>query len=642
MPAVAMAMVVLLLGVLLWLIQRNDMEDQRVSLIKDILWVEQNIHFHLVSDEEKLAQIAADLAARRMSPDYLDSVGRALTTNNPEIVRLLLRDADGRDAVQVPPVGDGPGTGPGGEAAGWWQTFRLARSTGRPAWSPAFADAAAGAGWRVELHVPVFLDHRFAGMLVAVVSLDSLLTHHVPWWVAERYRVEIVDGDGTRLAAKSTVTSARLGPSHQVRLEPPGQGLSVVATTWADDNRLARNLLAAAIFALAVLALSSLGLMRRHLHRRRDAERALDEEHAFRKAMEDSLTVGMRARDLTGTITYVNPAFCRMVGWTPEELVGTSPPMPYWVPELADYTLVMHNRVLAGDAPRGGFEIQFRRRDATRFWALVYEAPLIDARGRHTGWMASIVDIADRKDAEEMGRQQQEKLQQTSRLIAMGEMASTLAHELNQPLSAIASYAAGSLNWLSAEQANPRDLVEPLRKIGFQAQRAGQIIRRIHDFVRKSEPQLAQCSLQKIVADTVSFLEPDAKKRGVTVALDLARDAAEVEADRVLLEQVILNLARNGIEAMANMTPLRRRLHIALAVEGDSAVVSVRDYGTGLSAEARASLFQPFFTTKAEGMGMGLNICRSIIEAHRGRLWHEPLSGDGTLFRFTLPLRKTP
>ena len=629
-----MALVIMLLGVLLWLLHRNDVEEARFTLIKDILWVEQNIHFHLTTGEEKLSRLGEEIARADLPVELFPVQARSLIGASGEFDRVLLRDAEGGLAASVPPMETDLVQA---EAAPWWAAFTLAKSIGRVAWSPAFA--VPGRGYVFEAHVPIYRNQRFVGMLVGVVSVDSVLTHHVPWWVAERYKIEIVDANGTPLGAKTNVQLAEPGLSHQVRLEPPGQGLAVVATVYTSETNLARNVLAAAILGLALLAASSLWAVRRHLARRLVAEQALKTEHAFRKAMEDSLTVGMRARDLQGRITYVNPAFCRMVGWTGEELVGCLPPMPYWAPEAMEATIEMHSRVLAGDAPADGLELQFRRKTGERFWALGYEAPLIDDDGAHAGWMASVLDVTERKHAEEMAREQQEKLQRTGRLITMGEMASTLAHELNQPLSAIASYNAGCLNVLASGAFNLDQLRTALTKLGIQAQRAGQIIRRVHDFVRKSEPQLNPCRLNSVVEDTVGFMEFDAKQRGVALRVRLAANDPEVNADRIQLEQVLLNLARNGVEAMGQTEASRRTLHITVTSDGRQAVVSVADHGAGIAPEVAENLFQAFFTTKDEGMGMGLNICRSIIEYHQGRLWFEPNPGGGAIFRFSLPSR---
>ncbi|MGE5475568.1 MAG: PAS domain S-box protein [Bacteroidales bacterium] len=636
MAAAAMVLAMVLLGVLLWLLHRNEVEETRLGLIKDILWVEQNLHFHLTSGEEKLAQLAAEMARGDLPPESFDIQARALIATSAEFDRVVLRDANGGLAAAVPPLSGGE-DGRGAESAAWWPAFTLAKSIGRVAWSAPYAEA--GRGQVFEAHAPIYRDNHFVGMLVGVVSVDTLLARQVPWWVAEKYRVEIIDGNGVTLGAKTNVKVAEPGPSHEVRLEPPGQGVAVVATVYAAESNLARNLLTAAIVGLTALAVWSLWALRRHIRRRLAAEQALRAEHAFRKAMEDSLTVGMRARDLEGRITYVNPAFCTMVGWSAEELVGCVPPMPYWSPDAMEETLQWHRRVMAGDAPPDGFEIQFQRRNGERFWALIYEAPLIGADGVQAGWMASVLDVTERKRAEEMERLQLEKLQRNGRLITMGEMASTLAHELNQPLSAIASYNTGCLNRLASGTFDGEELRAALTKLGVQAQRAGQIIRRVHDFVRKSEPRLQDCDINSVVEDTVGFIEFDAKSRGVALSVELAPERPQVTADRILLEQVMLNLARNGIEAMAQTPAAQRRLSIRVAMADGHAVVSIADSGPGIAAEAAADLFQPFYTTKSEGMGMGLNICRSIIESHQGRLWFEPADGGGAVFRFSLPAR---
>ncbi|HSV28263.1 MAG TPA: PAS domain S-box protein, partial [Candidatus Omnitrophota bacterium] len=551
-----MALVVMLLGILLWMLHRNETEEERHGLIKDILWVEQNLNFTLVSVEEKLSHLSGELSAG-LTAQQFDFQARALLSNNPAMERVLVLGADGALDAAVPPL-DGLPANDGERAT----AFTKARSMGKPAWTPAMA--VPGRGTVVEVHAPLYRDRKFAGMVVGVFSLDGLLVHNVPWWVVEKYKVEIVDGNGGAVAARTSVDLAQPGLSHQVRFEPPGHGMGLVATVYRSGPTLVRNVLAASIFGLTVLALSSLWAVRRHVRHRLEAELALREEHAFRKAMEDSLTVGMRARDLDGRITYVNPAFCRMVGWSEDELVGMAPPMPYWLPEAMDSTMEMHRRVLRGDAPPNGFEIQFRRRDGEVFWALVYEAPLIDSSGRHTGWMASVLDVTERKQAEEMARLQQEKLQRTSRLITMGEMASTLAHELNQPLSAIASYNTGCLNKLASGAFAASELQQAMTKLGVQAQRAGQIIRRVHDFVRKAEPNLQPCSINEVVEDSLGFIEFDAQKRGVQLEVKLAAADPMVDADRILLEQVLLNLARNGIEAMGATPAGDRRLGVAV------------------------------------------------------------------------------
>ncbi|HWJ95197.1 MAG TPA: ATP-binding protein, partial [Telluria sp.] len=273
---------------------------------------------------------------------------------------------------------------------------------------------------------------------------------------------------------------------------------------------------------------------------------------------------------------------------------------------------------------------------------LVFEAPLVDSRGRQTGWMSSILDITDRKRAEELYRQQQEKLQASARLATMGEMSSMLAHELNQPLAAISSYTAGALNVLSrAEEhdapVNARLLRRALEQARQQAQRAGQIIKSVHEFVKKREPERKAVSIASVVEGVRALVELQARQSYVAVRVDVPAELPPVLADRVMLEQVLLNLTRNGIEAMKDISPERRVLRID-AFEADGQVtVSVTDNGHGIPPEVAERLFSPFFSTKAEGMGMGLSICRTAIEFHGGTLTHAPHAGGGTVFSFSLP-----
>jgi len=630
-PLVAMALLAVLFGVLLWLLQTSRAEEERTTLIKDILWVEQNLHLHLDSDEQRLARLAEDLGHGIIDAAAFADAAGELLGNDADLERVSLVDIEGVVTMARPPQAEAPiATDRPGMTA-----FALARSVGKPVYSAAFHEGRRG--WVFELYVPVFDGHRFAGAVVGEIAVDKLLATQVPWWVAQRYKIEIVDDNGTVLGGTSRLEVAEPGPSHQVRFDPPGHGLSIVATLHPAPSDLSRNVIAASIFGLALLSAWSLWSARRQQHRRLAAERALGVEHAYRKAMEDSLTVGMRARDLDGRITYVNPAFCRMVGRSAEELVGAVPPMPYWLPDELEQTYAIHRMVMRGEAPAEGFEIRFRRKNGEVFWALIYEAPLIEASGEHVGWMASVLDITERKSAEELARQQQERMQRAARLTSMGEMASTLAHELNQPLSAIASYNTGCLNRLASGAFTADELTMALGKLGAQAQRAGQIIRRIHDFVRKREPRLELCSINALVADALAFIAADAKKRGVAIDFAAAEGDPPVNADRILIEQVLVNLVRNGMEAMGAADKDDRQMSVGIAVDGAEATVTVADRGCGVAPERVGELFQPFFTTKAEGMGMGLNICRSIIEFHQGRLWFEPNPGGGSIFRFTLP-----
>jgi two-component system sensor histidine kinase DctS len=635
MPKLAVGLLLILMLALLWLLRQNELEDQRTTLIADVLWLEQSFRFHFDGNSDQLQQLALDLPSEADGDKLFQTRVKHILKNNPELTQIIWLDQNSRviNALPNPISARQPHEQFGDTAAE--RAFEIASKLGKPVYTEPFLT---GQTAQFELYVPVFQGTRLRGMLVGVYSLNSLFHQLTPWWFAEKYRVSVLDDNGVVLASKSKVDVASTTINYEVALEPPGFGLRLQATAYRTAGNFAQTVIAAVIVALAGAVLWSLWAIRSLIHRRLLAEQALRAEHAFRKAMEDSLTVGMRARDFEGRVTYANPAFCQMVGFRVEELLGVMPPMPYWAPEEMEKTQVLHNAVMEGKAPREGFEIRFKRKDGSRFDALVYEAPLIDADGEHKGWMASIVDVTARKLAEELARQQQEKLQLTSRLVTMGEMASTLAHELNQPLAAIASYNTGCLNKLESGVFTPAELTGALEKLGVQAQRAGRIIRRVHDFVRPSEPKRALCDLAEVIDDSIGFVEAAAKNAHIRISREIQGMRPELMADQVMLEQVLLNLMRNAMEAMQDAPPERRRLTIKLSQIERHMEIRVVDLGPGIPPEVQEKLFAPFFSTKPEGMGMGLNICRSIIEFHQGRLWAESNPEGGTIFVITLPI----
>lgn len=357
--------------------------------------------------------------------------------------------------------------------------------------------------------------------------------------------------------------------------------------------------------------------------------------------MENSLITGLRARDLEGRITYVNPAFCEMVGIPAEKMLGTVPPMPYWAPEAMEVYQERFSQVLAGTVTPQ-FETVFQRASGERFPVLIFESPLVDDSGRQTGWMGSILDISDRRRAEDLNRIHEEKLQGSARLASMGELASTLAHELNQPLAAISSYTTGAINLLQSGTVDPALLEPALEKANLQAQRAGQIIRSVHEFIRKREPSREPVNIPLLVENVIPLVELQARQCFVAIQTSFRPALPLVLADRVMLEQVVLNLTRNAIEAMQHIAPERRILRIVVQRDTQpgrqqNVEVQVIDHGHGIASEVAERLFSPFFSTKAEGMGMGLNICRTTIEFHGGTLTYAANPSGGTTFHFSIP-----
>ncbi|GAA5179915.1 PAS domain S-box protein [Niveibacterium umoris] len=609
---------------------QQDREDQRATLVSDVLWLEQNLRFQFERNEGLLNQLAPDLFASAEPDAATVARLRQLTQGDAGFQRVVWVDA--RLSVK----GAWPPELRPEDPEMIAQAADMARAFGRPGYGyaetpPNEGSFAVATAWHDG--------HSLVGYVIAVYALRHVLSAQVPWWFSERYRLSVLNQRGVEVAAKSQVAALLPELSYELPFDPPGHGLTLKVEAYRNGVRLVPLAFAGAVIVFAAATVWSLLMLRRHMRRRQHAEQALRHEMAVRKAMEDSLLTGLRARDLQGRITYVNPAFCRMFGWSAEEMVGMSPPMPYWLPDDLEHTRAVHDRILAGNAPSQGIELRFRRKNGEKFDALLYEAPLIDADGRQTGWMGSVLDITERRRAEELARQQQEKLQTNARLVTMGEMASSLAHELNQPLAAITSYATGALNALRTGSLPPSEIETAIEKLAQQATRAGQIIRRVHDFVRKRESNFRPTVINAAVKESFELVQSEARRRGIRLEAELSPDLPPVHADSVMLEQVLVNLIRNGFDAMRDTPAARRVLSVRTALVEGWVRVSVTDHGAGIAAEVGERLFDALFTTKAEGMGMGLNICRSIVELHHGRLWFEPNPGGGTVFQLTLPIK---
>jgi len=265
-------------------------------------------------------------------------------------------------------------------------------------------------------------------------------------------------------------------------------------------------------------------------------------------------------------------------------------------------------------------------------------------RGRWLEWtnerpvlLLGATDVTARRNAEALNRAHEAKLQATARLAAVGEIASSIAHELNQPLAAVANYVRGCQSRLRAGGADPGALAGALELAGEQAERAGQIIRRVRDFVNSRQQVLSTLDLNDLVERAAAAGAADAGRNGVRLAIHLAPGLPPVRADGVMIEQAILNLVRNAVDAVAELPSGQQTIDVFTAHGGKGKLeVMVADRGPGVSADLAGRLFEPFFSSKPDGMGLGLNICRSIVEFHGGRLWTTPREGGGAEFRFTL------
>ena len=641
-----------LLVTVVWLAGRHEVEQVQAALDRDTIDAVSDLRIGL----QRNAQSLRATQALGLDRTHWPEAAAALLREHREWLRLEWRDARLRPQAWVNTpyrtrlIAD---ESRGADQPDVALACTAARKTGSPAYSPShYVPVLGGAGIEVmELCVPM----DAGGFLVASYSLRDTLIELVGPALTRGQEVAFTEADGTRLAALGTSrrTGTRVFTSQQL-IDLPGNALMLRVDGWRAAPDLFPNVLTGLVTAISIALVSVLVLLARDTRRRLRAERDLADALAFRKAMEDSVITGLRARDLQGRITYVNPAFCEMVGFTPEELMagsGASIEAPYWPTELAhEYQQRQARRLAGGMPPREGFESVFMRKDGTRFPVLIFEAPLINAQRVQTGWMSAFIDISEQRRIEELSRASQERLQASARLATVGEMASLLSHELTQPLAAIASYATGSLNMLGSPAGGPQaEVAMAVRRIAEQADRAGQVIRSVHDFVRRRDRTREAVAPQALIDAVLPLVRLQARKLGVSIEVVLEDRLPSAMCDRTLVEQVLLNLARNAMQAMD--TPehvgarlLRLRVARAVAVGGSVTEdarrwleFSVADLGCGISEEVAGRLFTPFFTTRADGMGLGLSLCRTVVEQHGGVLVFEPNQPRGTVFRFTLP-----
>ena len=604
----------------------------------------------------RLQELQALLWSEVSQPQWQRDAAQLLHAH-PDLLRIERRDADGRileatDSAQQPPLFTRI------PRAGLSLDSELACVSARRNLTPSlsrsyFVPRDDGLGIAViDACVPVTRRGQLDGTLVATIGLSALLDGAITAEQSRVHELSLVEGDGTRLARAGLPRGLGVFVAERP-VDLPGLTLQLRVDSTATRPQLIPNLATALVLGLSLALFGVVLLLARDVRRRARAETQLAEALALRKAMEDSLVTGLRARGLDGRLGYVNPAFCAMVGYSADELLGTYPP-PYWPPEMRDeYAQRQARRLDAGQSvadAREGYETLFQRKSGERFPVMIYEAPLVDGGGRHTGWMSAVVDVSAQRRVEELSRQQQERLQAAARLATVGEMASLLSHELNQPLSAIASYASGSLNLLQQPDAQtPGQLQQAMARIAEQAERAGRVIKSVHNFVRRREQAHEVISTERLIDAVLPLVRLQARKSGTRIAIDVPHPSPRVKCDRTMVEQVLLNLARNGIQAMEEATPLPARVLTLRVRQAQPRWVafSVIDHGPGIAPDVAQRLFTPFFTTRHEGMGLGLSLCRTVIEQHGGALDFgvTPATASepaGTEFRFTLPADSKP
>jgi len=371
------------------------------------------------------------------------------------------------------------------------------------------------------------------------------------------------------------------------------------------------------------------------INERKQAEKSLNQ---LSQAVEQSPAMTI-ITDASGRIEYINPRFTKVTGYAAEEVEGKTPNLLKSGETSPEQYSNLWKTITAGKEWNG--EFLNRRKNGTLYRATASIRPIINEDGDITHFLGISEDITERTKTEEQIRKHQNELAHIGRVSAIGEMATSLAHELNQPLTVISGCAQYCLQSLRSEPAPPSDLVDSLEQAAEQAERANQIIRRVRNFIQKEDHVQEEGSINGVIRDVIDLLQANAREQGASIKLELADELPPVLIDSIQIQQVIVNLANNGIEAMQVLPPEDRVLGIRTRVYDHNTIeVNVHSAGPEISAEKLEKIFGPFFTTKSGGLGMGLSISQTIVEAHGGRLQVASNREQGTNFFFTLPVAR--
>jgi PAS domain S-box-containing protein len=800
-PLVAILLFTVVMGIILGTLQLQEKRQQESALFRELSIAKQRIQLRFTNNTDVLMTINREIVATSDQAKFKQIAyeqANELVTNNLEIVRVIWLDANSERQWIVPPTPEkidwinrsqiAPAIN-----AGLKTTLELSRVTNRAAFSQFISLSLSNEEplsierknvfWQV---VPNIFGGEINGYLAALYTTQGILDV-IPVELKSQYRFTLLTDNEQLLAISSDRDTPRRAFSNQTSLDMGvlSPNLILRIDTYPPPTNLTFRMLIGVVLGLCAFVIWSLWSVLKQMQVRQEAEANLRTETSFRNAMENSTPVGIRAHDMDKRIAYVNRAFCEMTGWTSKELIGLSPPFPFWPDNRKDEFVKKMNLALNSEEIKTGIEGAILRKDGSLIQTRTFISPLINEKGKQTGWVTSLIDISEpkkireelaasqerfttvlegldaavsvvdletdrllfanrfyrekfgedskghfllggneaniqilrdvaedlndsspgiptpflyqeseaeeielsdgsnrwyevrtrfipwvdgrlaqliiateitqRKEAEDLARQQEERMQFTSRLTTMGEMASSLAHELNQPLSAISNYCMGVAKRLEGHH-DPmitKEILPALEKASDQAHRAGTIIQRIRGFVKRSEPQRKASAIKDIINDAVGLVEIEAHRHRLSIHSEFAKDLPEVDLDPVLILQVLVNLLKNGLDSIREAYPLSSRWTappLKISADLDTSIfpamlrIQVTDSGGGIAESVAQHIFQPFFSTKSDGMGMGLNICRSIVESHHGRLWAKNIMDSaqtklvGCTFTILLPL----
>lgn len=378
-------------------------------------------------------------------------------------------------------------------------------------------------------------------------------------------------------------------------------------------------------------------LLIRNAHARDLAEKTLRESELRFHVLAENATDIISRHSVDGTYLYVSPSCKTLLGYAPEELLKLNSYKFIHYEDIGKLKKVFNRRKENSNPHLVTYRI--RRKEGDYRWFESNIRHIYDEETRAIREIqAASRDITDRV-LDKKARLRGQQLAHVSRLSSMEEMASGMAHEISQPLAAIVNYTQGCVRYLQNNDHDPSQLIEIMKKAVVQAERAGEVIHRLKNFFCKGKLFKTPCKINSLIRETVGLIRNDLNNSKTKIDFELAKDIQIISADKIQLQQVLLNLIQNAIESMQDIEPKNRRIHLQTkAIDVNTIEVTVQDTGPGFSKEMIHKVFEPFFTTKAHGRGMGLAICRSIIEAHGGQFIINPNTNNMSWIKFVIPI----
>jgi len=462
--------------------------------------------------------------------------------------------------------------------------------------------------------------YRLDGVIKLFTAVVSILTAAAMWWAMPQ---------ALALPSMAQLEEANRRLQHEI-----GERASVQAALRNANAELEQRVAARTAELEAEVA-----------QRRRTEETLRASEQRWRSMFVGS-AVGIALTDENQRFVAANDSFQKMIGYTEEELSSLGP-VEITYEDDRETTRERLDDLLSGRSSGYQVEKRYRRKDGTVIWVRVSTALALEPGSNLRGIPTVIEDITERKRAEAEARESERRyrevemeLAHASRVATMGQLSASIAHEINQPITAAITNANAALRWLGARPPDLEEVRQALGRIVNDGNRAGEVISRVRDLIKKAPPRKDRLGINEAILEVVALTRSEVVKNRISVQTELAEGLPRIQGDRVQLQQVILNLIINAVEAMSDDEGSRELLISTGKAEpnGSGVLVAVRDSGPGLTPASIERLFEAFYTTKPDGMGMGLSICRSIIEAHGGRLWATANAPRGAVLQFALPL----